>query len=120
VNWGRKGALPMLAVVVFWAAMPASACLLGPHAAALPDCCRTTAQGCDSPEMGAGDSCCQIRGRVPAITPVPPYTTERAQKLALVPHQAGMEPPVTHGPASRNGHVTPPQFPPGHAFALRI
>jgi len=120
VNWGRKGALPMLAVVVFWAAMPASACLLGPHAAALPDCCRTTAQGCDSPEMGAANSCCQIRGTIPAVPQVPPYTTEHAQKLALVPHHAGLELLAAHGPAYGNAHATPPQFPPGHAFALRI
>jgi hypothetical protein len=120
MNWSRKGALLMLAVVVFWAAMPASACLLGVGNSSQPDCCRAMAQGCDSPGMGASSPCCQIQGKNPAVTPVPPYTTEHAQKLALVPRQAGMELPVGHGPAYGNVHAAPPQFPPGGAFALRI
>jgi hypothetical protein len=120
INWRRKGALLMLAVVVFWAAMPASACLLGSQSAAVPDCCRATAQGCDSPGMGAGNSCCQVRGKIPAVTPVPPFTTERAQKLILVPLHAGLELLAAPGPVYGNVHATPPQFPPGHAFALRI
>ena len=120
MNWGREGALLMLTVVVFWATMPTSACLLGIGHAGLPDCCRTTAQGCNSPGMGAGQSCCHLQGKNPAIITVTPYTTEHAQKLALVPHQAGMELPAAHGPAYGNVHATPPQFPPGGAFALRI
>jgi hypothetical protein len=120
MNWGRKGTLLMLTVVVIWAAMPASACLLGSHSAALPDCCHTTAQGCDSPGMGAGNSCCQIREKIPAIITVTPYTTEHAQNLALVTHHAGLELLAAHGPAYGNTQEAPPQFPPGGAFALRI
>ena len=44
MNWGRKGALLMLAVVAFWAVMPVSACLLGTRHACQPDCCRAMAQ----------------------------------------------------------------------------
>jgi hypothetical protein len=110
----------MLAVVVFWAAMPAAACLLGSRSAALPDCCRAMAQGCDSPGMGAGSSCCQIRGEIPAIITVTPYTTEHAQNLALVTNQAGLELLAADGPAYGNTQEAPPQFPPGGALALRI
>jgi hypothetical protein len=118
--WGRKGALLMLSVVVLWAAMPASACLLGAHSTTVPSCCGAAAQGCDSPGMGAADSCCQIQGKSPAVPPVPPYTLDQAQNLALVPNQVGLEPLVAHGPAYGNERKTPPQYPPGGAFALRI
>jgi hypothetical protein len=120
MNWGRKGGLLMLSVVVFWAAAQTSACLLGAHSTCLPSCCGTTAQGCDSPGMGAANSCCQIQGKSPAVPPVPPYTAEHGQNLALVTHQAGMELPAGYIPAYGNEHETPPQFPPGGAFALRI
>ncbi len=91
MSWVRKGALMMLAVVAFWATMPVSACLLGAQHAGQPDCCRGMAQGCDSPGMGAGNSCCQAQGKNPAVTPAPQYTTEHLQKLALVPRQAAVQ-----------------------------
>ena len=119
MKWDRKGALLMLAVVVFWAATPASACLLWAHSS-LPSCCGTTGRGCDSPGMGAANSCCQIQGKNPAVPSVPAYTPERAQNLASVPHQVGLELLAAHGPAYRDVHAAPPQFPPGGAFALRI
>ena len=118
--WVRKGALLMLSVVVFCAAMPAYACLLGARSTSQPSCCGKMAQGCDSPGMGAADSCCQIQGKSPAVPPVPPYTPEHAQRLLLIPHQSGVELPVGYVPAYGNVPETPPQFPPGGAFALRI
>jgi hypothetical protein len=121
MNWSRKGALLMLAVVVFWAAMPASACLLGTHSAGLPDCCRAMTQGCDLPGMGASGSCCQVQGKNPAVPSVPPYSPLQSQKVTSVPHQAGMELPLVHGAEYRNALESPPlKFPPGGAFALRI
>lgn len=117
--WGRKGALLMLSVVVFWAAMPASACLLWAHSSR-PSCCGTMGQGCDSPGMGAANSCCQIQGKNPAVPSVPPYTPELAQRLLLVPYHGGLELAVGYIPVYGNVHETPPQFPPGGAFALRI
>ena len=119
MNWGRKGALLMLSVVVFWAAMPASACQLWAHSS-LPSCCGKTGLGCDSSGMGAANSCCQIQGKNPAVPSVPAYTPEQAQNLALVPHQVGLELVAAHGPAYRDVNATPLQFPPGGAFALRI
>jgi hypothetical protein len=121
MNWGRKGAFVMIAVVVFWAAMPASVCLLGSHSAPVPDCCGTMAQGCDSPGMGACDSCCQIHGKNPALPPVPPSSIGHSQKLAAVIHQAGLELPAAPGGGYLNALETPPpKFSPGGAFALRI
>jgi hypothetical protein len=121
MNWGRKGALLMLAVVVFWAAMPASACLLGSRSAALPDCCHTTAHGCDPLGMSATSPCCQFHGENPAVTPAPQYATEHVQKLVLTPHLPDMRLPVFRSSWYGNTVATPPpQFPPGGAFALRI
>ncbi|MGD0158005.1 MAG: hypothetical protein ABSB50_18095 [Terracidiphilus sp.] len=121
MSWVRKGALMMLAVVAFWATMPVSACLLSAQHGGQPDCCRGMAQGCDSPGVGAGNSCCQVQGKNPAVTPAPQFTTEHLRKLALAPHQAGVQSPVAHGSGYRNTAATPPpKFPPAGAFALRI
>lgn len=121
MNWGRKGAFMMLAVVVFWAAIPASACLLGVKNSSQPDCCGAMTQGCNSLGMCASSPCCQFQRQSPAVTPVPQYTTEHAQKLALVPHQVGMELPAASGGGHGNALETPPpKIPPGGAFALRI
>ena len=111
----------MLAVVVFWAAMPASACLLGPRSAALPDCCHTTAQGCDSVGMCATSPCCQFHRENLAVTPALQYATEHVQRLVLAPHLADMRLPISRSSWNGNTVATPPpQFPPGDAFALRI
>ena len=121
MNWGRKGALLMLAVVVLWTAMPVSACLLGIRQASQPDCCRIMAQDCDSPSMGASNSCCQIQGKNTAVIPVSPYSPKHAQKLAMVQQQAVMELPAAPGAGYTNALETPPpKFPPGGVFALRI
>ncbi|MGO8935206.1 MAG: hypothetical protein ACLQDA_15990 [Terracidiphilus sp.] len=121
MNGSRKGALLMLSVVVFWAAMPASACLLGIGHTGLPDCCRAVAQSCDSAAMTADCSCCQVHGNNPAVTPVTPFSLRQPQKLAVAAHQASMKLPAAPGGSYRNDLETPPpQFPPGGSFALRI
>jgi hypothetical protein len=121
MNWSRKGALLTLSVVVFWAAMPASACLLGAHSAGLPDCCRTAAQGCDSAAMGADCSCCQVHGNNPANAPVTPFSVGQSQKLAAIAHPVGLELPAAPSGGYGNALETPPpKFPPGGALALRI
>lgn len=121
MNWGRKGALLMLAVVVFWAASPASTCLLASHSAGQPNCCGGMALSCDSPGMGADSSCCRVQGNNPAFTPVPSFSVWHSQKLAAVEHQAGLELPAAPGGGYGNALETPPpKFPPGGAFALRI
>lgn len=121
MNWTRKGALTMLAVVVLGATMPVSACLLGKGHAGLPDCCPAMAQGCDSPGMGASNLCCQVQGKNLAVAPVPPFSVGHSQKPAFVAHQPGLELPAAQGGGYGNALETPPpKFPPGGAFALRI
>jgi hypothetical protein len=121
MNWGRKGALLMLAVVVFLTAMPAYACLLGLRPARHPDCCRGMAMKCGSPEMGASRSCCQAQQQNIAVTPVPPYNLEHSQILAFVPHQAGLQWLAPSCAGHWNALEAPPlKFPPGSASILRI
>ena len=121
MNWSRKGALLMLSVVVFWATMPASACLLGAHSAGLPDCCGAMAHGCDSLGMCASSPCCQFHRENLAVTPALQYATKHVQKLALAPRRAGLQLPAVYGSGSENTVATPQQkFPSGGTFALRI
>jgi hypothetical protein len=121
MNWDRKGVLLMLAVAVLWAAAPASACLFGTRNSSQPVCCRAMAKDCGTPTMGADGSCCQIHGKAPAVTPVPPSSPVQSQELAFVPHQTAIEPPAAPGSGYRNAlESPPPKFPPGGAFALRI
>jgi hypothetical protein len=120
MNRCRKGALLMLAVVAFSAAMPVSACLLGTRHLCQHDCCRAMAQTCDSPAMG-NSSCCQAKGENPAVPSVPPYSVGQSQKLAFVAHDAGLDLRAIPGPASIVTIESPPlKFPPGGVFALRI
>jgi hypothetical protein len=43
------------------------------------------------------------------------------QRLAFVPHQAGLQLRTSSGASHRNAFEAPPlKFPPGGAFALRI
>jgi len=121
MNRSKKGALMMLVVVVFWATMPASACLLGARRAGQPDCCRAMAQDCPMRGMGMNTSCCRIHEKNAAVTPIPPYSSWQSQELASVPHQVGLELPCAARVAYGNALESPPlKFPPGGAFALRI
>lgn len=111
----------MLAVVAFWATVPASACLLASHAIERPDCCSAMAGACESQAMGADNSCCQIHGKNLAIVPTPVYSPQHERHLAVLPLHHG----VQRTPALGSGFVIaletpPPKFPPGGAFALRI
>jgi hypothetical protein len=118
---GRKGAFLLLAMVVFWTALPASACLLVRHTMGRPACCRDM-KDCDSPMMGADNSCCQIQGSSAAVVTILPYShDDHALQLIPMSYPNGVEPFVAHG--SGYAHtlvIPPPKFPPGGAFALRI
>ena len=123
VNWGRKSALFMLAVVVLWTAMPAAACLLGMQQAGRPDCCKQMEMGpdCCSPVMGASGACCQIQGQNFIVSPAQPYSPEHSQRLVSMPHATALEESGRSRIAYRNASkAPPPKFPPGGAFALRI
>ena len=111
----------MLAVVVFWTAMPASACLLARRPMGQRDCCRAMAKACNSPAMGADGSCCKVRGSNPAQVSVQQYSAGQSQEPAALPHQAAINPPADSGSGYMNAlEAPPPKFPPGGAFALRI
>jgi len=108
MNWSRKGALLMLAVVVFWTAMPASACLLGLKPMRQHDCCRKMARMCSSSATAATGACCQASRRNTAAAPVPPYSPEHSEKLVLVPHQASLHAPATLRAAHGKAFEAPP------------
>jgi hypothetical protein len=121
MNWDKKGVLSMLAVVVFWTALPASACLLASHPTGQPACCRAMAKDCDSPVMGADNACCKVHGSNPAQVSVQPYSSVPSHRIADLPYQVGIESPSASGSGYSNTLETPPpKFPPGGAFALRI
>jgi hypothetical protein len=121
MNWDRKGALLMLVLVALWAAIPASACLLAAGQSSQPICCHSM-DDCNSMKVAADNSCCRVRGANPAVTPVPPYSPERAQRLALLPHHQDLaEQTVASGAGYASAfEIPPPKSPPGGAFALRI
>ena len=111
----------MLAVVVFWTALPASSCLLASHPTGQRDCCRAMAMACDSPVMGADSSCCKVHGSNPALVSAQPYSSVQPQDTAALPYQIGIDlPAVSPSGYQKAFEVPPPKFPPGGAFALRI
>ena len=111
----------MLAVVVFWTAMPASTCLLASSPVGQPDCCRAMAAACDTPQMGADNSCCQLHESSPAVVSVQQYSPGQPQQAAILPDQFSIAPPaILAGGFSNALSAPPPKFPPGGAFALRI
>jgi hypothetical protein len=121
MNWDRKGVLLMLAVVALWAAIPASACLLA--ARQTSQLCCHSMDNCNSMQVAADNSCCRVRGTNPAVTPILPYSPERAQRLAQLPHhdrdlaQQAVAPGAGYASAFE---MPPPKSPPGGAFSLRI
>jgi len=117
MNWGRKGALLMLAVVVFWTAAPACACLPATQPSGQHSCCRGMGRECGMPPMGMNGSCCQVQRQNIAVPPAPPYSPGHSQKLTFVPHQAGLESAASHRNAFQ---APPPKFPPGCNSILRI
>ncbi len=121
MNWGRKGALLMLAVVVFWTAAPACACLLTSQPSGQHSCCRGMGHKCGMPGMSMNGSCCRVQQQNTAVTPVPPYSYEHIQKPDFVPHQTGLQLLASSRARYWNVFVTPPpKFPPGGDSLLRI
>jgi len=121
MNWSRKGALLMLAVVVFWTAIPASACLLGMKPMRQHDCCRRMARMCSSAGMTASGACCKASQQNTAVAPVPPYSSEHSQKLVIVPHLASMPAPAALRAAYGNAfEASPPKTASSSGSVLRI
>jgi hypothetical protein len=121
LNWSRKSALLMLAVVALWAAMPATACLLTAQPAGQPDCCRAMAQDCPMAGMSMDAPCCQFHGKNIAVVPISPFSSQRVQRLIFVPQQTGQEPSAAPCAGWRNAlEAPPPKFSPGAVSILRI
>jgi hypothetical protein len=121
VNWGRKGALLLLAIVVAWTTLPASACLFTARTAGRPACCSGMAQDCPMCGMGLNVCSCRIDGRNAAFTPVPPYSPEHAQPLAFVSPPTRFDLPAAARTGRRNAlESPPPKFQSGSVSILRI
>jgi len=121
MNWGRKGAFLMLAVVALWTTIPASACLLAQHSTGQPDCCRGMVLELDSPSTCANSSCCQAKQQNKPIASTPLYSPEQSLKLAILPHQPDLQLGGLLRAMHPNASDAPPlTSPPGGAFALRI
>ena len=121
MNWDRKGVFLLLLVVVFWTAVPASACLLSTHSMPHRDCCQAMANACGSPAMRADTSCCNVHGSTPALLSVQPFSPSQFQESAALPDQLGIALPSNASHVYLNASEAPPsKFPPGGAFALRI
>ncbi len=122
MSWGRKGALLMLAVVVFWTAMPVSACLLARQFPTQKDCCGAMARNCNAPGSASNTSCCKTTRQEAAVTPATSYSYEQAQKLELVPGTANLlSLPQIHISLNRIAFETPPPRPsPGCNSKLQI
>jgi len=123
MTWGRKSALFMLAMTVFWTAMPASACLLARQTTEQHSCCGASAMtlACAPAGTKADLSCCQVGRQNPAVTPVAPSSSGHAQRLAIVAIGTNLQALPTHGAACRNTlEAPPPKFSSGGISILRI
>jgi len=113
--------MSLLAVVVFWTALPASACLLTGRSTAQRECCRAMAKACSSAVTGASGACCKIRGSNPAQVPVQPNAPVRSMETGALPCQIAIEASAVAISVSISAFAAPPpKLPPGGAFALRI
>jgi hypothetical protein len=122
MSWGRKGALLLLAVGVFWTALPVSACLLAKQIPTQKDCCRAMARDCSAPGSVSNTSCCKTTRQDDAVSPVPPYSPEHSQKLSVVPGTGILlSPQQTLVSLNRVAFETPPPKPsPGGNSKLQI
>ncbi|MGA7857284.1 MAG: hypothetical protein WCA11_05135 [Terracidiphilus sp.] len=123
MTWSRKSALLMLAMTVFWTAVPASACLLAMPTTGQHSCCRamTMELACAPAGTTANRSCCQVGRQDPAVPPVPLSTSKHSQRLAYVPNQAALQAPTSQSAACRNAlEAPPPKSSPGGISILRI
>jgi hypothetical protein len=122
MRWGRKFALLMLATVVLWTALPASACLLAMQPGTPPACCRRSmAQKCGMRGTDSKASCCQTGSIDAAVTLVPPFSPEHSLKPLLVACPSSLERSATPVAGWRNAlEAPPPRSSAGAISILRI
>lgn len=113
---GRKGALPVLLLMVLWTAWPVFACLtpVRHHS-----CCKGDMQDCAS-MMGADMTCCQMHGSDTSYPPSKLFSSQ--QSFQVVQTQAALA-MMLAAPrnlvSGRAADAPPPGAPPG-GFVLRI
>jgi hypothetical protein len=122
MTWGRKSALLLLAMTVFWTAMPASACLLAMPAMGQHSCCDAMdlTLACAPAGTTSNGSCCQAARQDPAVAPAT-QSTEHAQRLAFVLTGINLLTPGSRSAARPNAlEAPPPKSSPGGNSILRI
>jgi hypothetical protein len=123
MTFDRKSALFMLAMTVFWIAMPASACLPAMRTTGQRSCCGAMSMtpACAPTGSTPNRSCCQIGRQNPAVTPVAQSSSEHSQRLAFVPAPANLQATISQGAACGNALEAPsPNSSPGGISILRI
>lgn len=88
---GRQKAFLMLVIALFWAAIPAMACLVGMHSQAQQSCCAEMNQHCSQAGTDANAPCCQLHGQDGSIATGLIPVQERQHWLAIVPRWSGMQ-----------------------------
>lgn len=116
-----KGALLLLAVAVFWSALPLGACLLAGQASGEPACCMPMAQDCPMQSADMNSPCCQIHSEDSAVVPEVPFAPEHVRLAALAPQAAAAPILAASADAIRYAReASPPGAPPGAISVLRI
>lgn len=111
----------LLAVAVFWSALPLVACLLAGHAGGEPACCMPMAQDCPMQNADMNSPCCRTHSEDAAVVPEVPFAPEHVRIAALALHLAAG--PILAGSADAIRFVweaPPPDTPPGATSVLRI
>jgi hypothetical protein len=121
MNWGRKFAPIIVAVLVFWTAIPALLCLPGMHPTPNHSCCVAMSNDCPSTTMDASSPCCQLEGQSNALPQVSQDFLDHSPRVAILAHLDTLL--VLNSFAGRfqnTQEAPPPQSSSGSSSALRI
>lgn len=108
VSLKRKAGFVMLIAAVLWTAMPASACVPVPCSMGQLACCSRMVQECPAAGMTANDSCCNIDGQIPVVSPAPFYSSDHSQRSVLAEHCLFLPAAFAPHAAQRNSIETSP------------
>lgn len=111
----------MLAIALFWAAVPAMACLVDMHSQAQQSCCAEMNRHCSEAGMDANVPCCQLHGQDGTIATGPIPLQERPHWLAVVPGWSALQlSALTDKGAVVAFEAPPPRSSSAGSFILRI
>ena len=82
MNWLRKRALLVLALMVIWTALPSLACAIPANETQLPACCCGMGHSCTHMKDMHG-SCCHLNHQNPAMEAIPPFSPEHTHHLVF-------------------------------------